>query len=183
MVNGVTTITLTGQAMIRGDTRVDAPEALSAITSLIKGDAAFTNFEAAVYDPAKGQTIRDGRFASPSDSIGALKFFGFNLVSLANNHSFDLNIQGILNTLETAESRNVGHAGTGRDLDEAGAPFFLSTPSARIALVALASGLVLDGRATSTQPGVNELRIAGSTPSAERRRAYLAMCHRRQENC
>jgi len=167
MDDEVTTITLTGQAMIRGDTRADAPEALSAITSLIKGDAAFTNFEAAVYDPAKGQTTRDGRFASPSGSIEALRSFGFNLLSLANNHSFDLNVQGILNTLETAESYNVGHAGTGRDLAQADAPFFVTTSNARIAFVALASGLVLDGRATSTQPGVNELRISGSTPDAE----------------
>ncbi len=167
MTGEVTTITLTGQAMIRGDTRADAPGELPAISSLIKGDAAFTNFEAAVYDPAKGQTVRDGRFASPPESIEALKSFGFNLFSLANNHSFDLNTQGILNTLETAKGYDVGYAGTGRDLAEADAPFFITTPNARIALVAFASGLVLSGRATSAQPGVNELRVSGSTPDAD----------------
>jgi poly-gamma-glutamate capsule biosynthesis protein CapA/YwtB (metallophosphatase superfamily) len=167
MENEVLTITLTGQSMIRGDTRADAPDTVPVIKSLIKGDAAFTNFEAAVYDPAKGQTTKDGRFASPPSSIEALKSFGFNLLSLANNHAFDLKIPGIVNTLETCERLNVGHAGTGRDLAEADAAHFLDTPKGTIALVVVASGLVLDGRATSTQPGMNELRIVGATPNAD----------------
>lgn len=161
------TITLAGQAMIRGDTRVDAPEALPAIKSLIQGDVAFTNFEAAVFEPAKGETTRDGRFASPPESIEALQSFGFDLLSLANNHAFDIKVSGIINTLETVERLGVGHAGTGRDLAEADASVLITTPKATIALVALASGLIFDGRATSSQPGVNELRVAGSTPDAE----------------
>jgi poly-gamma-glutamate capsule biosynthesis protein CapA/YwtB (metallophosphatase superfamily) len=165
-VTAIISITLAGQAMIRGDTRADAPAALPGIASLIDGDAAFTNFEAAVYSPAQGQTVRDGRFASPAASLEALKSFGFNLLSLANNHSFDLKVPGILSTIEAAAGLDLGRAGTGRNLTEAGAPFVVSTPSASIALVALASGLVLDGRATDTQPGVNELRISGSAPDA-----------------
>ena len=161
------TITLTGQSMIRGDTRVDAPASVSAIASLIQGDAAFTNYEAAVYDPSKGETTRSGRFASPPESVEALKSFGFDLLALANNHSFDLNVPGILNTLESAERAGMAHAGTGRNLAEAAAPCFVKTPKGSIALVALASGLVLDGRATPTQPGVNELRIVGSQPNAD----------------
>ena len=112
-------ITLTGQSMIRGDIRVDAPEAVPVIKRLVKGDAAFTNFEAAVCDAKKGQTTRDGRFASPPESMEALKYFGFHLLSLANNHSFDLKVPGIINTLETAERLKMAHAGTGRTLAEA----------------------------------------------------------------
>jgi hypothetical protein len=47
------TITLTGQSMIRGDARMDAPQ-VGAAKSLIKGSVAFTNYEAAVFDPAQG---------------------------------------------------------------------------------------------------------------------------------
>ena len=167
MEDKLLTITLTGQAMIRGDTRVDAPGAVPHVKSLIRGDVAFTNFEAAVYDPAKGQTTKDGRFASPPAAMEALKSFGFHLLSLANNHAFDLKTAGILNTLETAERLDIGHAGTGRDLTEADSAYFLETPKGTIGLVVLASGLVLDGGASSTQPGMNELRIAGSTPNAD----------------
>jgi poly-gamma-glutamate synthesis protein (capsule biosynthesis protein) len=163
----IMTITFTGQSMIRGDTRADAPEAVSVIKSLIKGDAAFTNFEAAVYDPKKGQTTRDGRFASPPEAMEALKSFGINLLSLANNHSFDIKVPGIINTLETAERLKIGHAGTGRNIVAADKEFTIETPKGKIAIVALASGLIHDGRATDTQPGVNELRVVGSTPNAE----------------
>ena len=161
------TITLTGQSMIRGDTRVDAPAAVPAIASLIRGDVAMTNYEAAVYDPAKGESTRSGRFASPSESIDALKSFGINMLALPNNHSFDLEVPGILNTLEAADRAGIAHAGTGRDLAEAAAPCFVESPNGAVALVAAASGLVLQGRATPTQPGSNELRVVGSEPDPD----------------
>jgi len=162
------TITLTGQSMIRGDTRIDAPEAVADIKSLIKGDAAFTNFEAAVYDPSKGQTTRDGRFASPPGAMEALQSFGFNMLSLANNHAFDIKGAGIVNTLETAERLKIGHAGTGRNIGAADQWSTIETPKGKIAFIALASGLIpQDGRATDTRVGVNELRVVGPTPNAD----------------
>jgi poly-gamma-glutamate synthesis protein (capsule biosynthesis protein) len=163
--------------MIRGDTRADAPEAVSTVKSLIKGDIAFTNFEAAIFDPNKGQTMRDGRFASPFEAMEALKSFGFNLLSLANNHSFDIKASGIVNTLEAAERLEIGHAGTGRSLARSNEPFRVETTSGRVALVALASGLIQDGRATDTQPGVNELAIEGATPNARDVRRILDRVH------
>ncbi|RZL91572.1 MAG: CapA family protein [Variovorax sp.] len=167
------TITLTGQSMIRGDTRADAPEAVSTIKSLIKGDIAFTNFEAAVFDPGKGQTMRDGRFASPFEAMEALQSFGFNLMSLANNHSFDIKANGIVNTLEAAERLGIGHAGTGRTIGAANESANVKTSKGTIALVAIASGLVSDARATETQAGVNELAIEGTTPNAKDVRRIL----------
>jgi poly-gamma-glutamate capsule biosynthesis protein CapA/YwtB (metallophosphatase superfamily) len=161
------TITLTGQSMIRGDTRIDAPDAVPAITSLLEGDVAFTNFEAAVFDPSKGQTMRDGRFASPSGAMEALKSFGFNLLSLSNNHSFDIDVRGIVATLEAAERLGVGHAGTGREMHAANETTVVQTHKGSVALVSFASGLVSNGRATETSPGVNELRIIGTTPHAD----------------
>jgi len=154
--------------MIRGDIRVDAPEAVPTIKSLIKGDAAFTNFEAAVYDPEKGQTTRNGRFASPAGAMGALQSFGFSLLSLSNNHSFDIKTAGIINTLETADRLGIGHAGTGRTIGDADKAFLITTPKGKVGLVALASGLIhKDARATNDRVGVNELRVDESTPNAE----------------
>lgn len=171
------TITLTGQSMIRGDTRVDAPEAVSVIKSLIKGDAAFTNFESAVYEPKKGQTTGNGRFASPPEAMEALQSFGFNLLSLANNHSFDIKVPGIINTLETAERLKIGHAGTGRNIGAADKWFTIETSKGKIAIIALASGLIGDGRATDGQPGVNELRVVGTTPNAQDVQRILQCVH------
>jgi poly-gamma-glutamate synthesis protein (capsule biosynthesis protein) len=161
-------ITLTGQSMIRSDIRVQAPSAVPAITSLLKGDVVFTNFEATIVDEKKGQSHLDGRFLSPPEALDALKAFGFNLVSLSNNHAFDLKVPGIENTLQEASRLNLAHAGTGNTIEEAAAPGYLHTPKGTVALVAMASGLVAEGgSATSTRPGVNELRVEGNQPNQE----------------
>jgi len=162
-------ITLAGQSMIRSDIRAHAPSAVPIITSLLKGDVVFTNFEAAVIDERKGQSRKDGRFLSPPEAIEALKTFGFNLLSLSNNHAFDLKVPGIQNTLETVGRLKLAHAGTGNTIAEAVAPGYLKTPKGTVALVAMASGSLDPGAsATTTKPGVNELRVdAGNKPNEE----------------
>src|SRR5256712_3992119 len=151
-------VTLTGQSMIRSDARVHTPDLVSRTAPLLKGDVIFTNFEATVIE--KGQSTRDGRFLSPPEALDALKALGFNLLALSDNHSFDLKVPGIQNTLREVKSRNLAHAGTGNNLQEASAPGYLRTPKGTVALVAMASGLIAEGgSATATRPGVNELRI------------------------
>jgi poly-gamma-glutamate synthesis protein (capsule biosynthesis protein) len=160
-------ITLTGQSMIRSDIRVHTPSIVSTVTPLLKGDVVFTNFEAAVVE--KDQSIRDGQFLSPPESIDALKALGFNLLSLSNNHSWDLKVPGIQNTLRAADRLSLTHAGTGNTIDDASGPGYLRTPKGTVALVAMASGFVAEGgSATATRPGVNELRLdGGKTPNRE----------------
>jgi poly-gamma-glutamate capsule biosynthesis protein CapA/YwtB (metallophosphatase superfamily) len=161
-------ITLTGQSMIRSDIRVHAPSAVPTITSLLKGDVVFTNFEATIVDEKKGQSHMDGRFLSPPEALDALQSFGVNLVSLSNNHAWDLKLAGIQNTLQEAGRLNLAHAGTGNTMEDAAAPGFLHTPKGTVALVAMASGLVEPGgSATATRPGVNELRVEGNQPNQE----------------
>jgi poly-gamma-glutamate capsule biosynthesis protein CapA/YwtB (metallophosphatase superfamily) len=161
-------LTLAGQSMIRSDIRVHAPYAVATIESLLKGDVKFTNFEATIVDVSKGQSPLDGRFLSPPGALDALQAFGFNLVSLADNHAFDLKVAGIENTLEEANRLKLAHAGTGNTLAEAAAPAYLHTSKGTVALVAMASGLVPPGgSATATQPGVNELRVEDATKPNE----------------
>src|ERR1017187_2863538 len=76
-------ITLAGQSMIRSDIRVYAPDAVPTISSLLKGDVVFTNFETTILDVKKGQSPKDGRFLSPPETLESLKTLGFNLLSLA----------------------------------------------------------------------------------------------------
>ena len=153
------TIVFTGQSMIRSDIRVTAPAAVPTIQGLLKGDVVFTNLECTVAEI--GETAHEDRgFLTPPESLDALKTFGFNLLSLANNHSFDLKVTGIQNTLREVNRRKIVYAGTGNNVVEASAPGYLQTPKGTIALVASASGLISDGaRATTDRAGVNELRV------------------------
>ncbi len=161
-------VTLTGQSMIRSDIRAHAPAEVPIIKSLLKGDVIFTNFESTIVDEKKGQSPKDGRFLSPPEALAALKAFGFNLVSLSNNHAFDLKAAGIQNSLEQASRLNLAHAGIGNNITEAVAPGYLKTPKGTVALVAMASGLIDDGgAATATRLGVNELRVEGNKPNQE----------------
>jgi poly-gamma-glutamate capsule biosynthesis protein CapA/YwtB (metallophosphatase superfamily) len=162
---GAFDITLAGQSMIRSDFRAHAPKELATISPLLKGDVIFTNFEATVVEP--GQSLHDGRFLSPPEALDALKALGFNLLALSDNHSFDLKVSGVQNTLREVKSRNIAHAGIGNDVKEAAAPGYLKTPKGTVALVGIASGLIAEGgSATASRPGVNELRIeAGGKPN------------------
>jgi poly-gamma-glutamate capsule biosynthesis protein CapA/YwtB (metallophosphatase superfamily) len=160
------TVTLAGQSMIRSDFRAHAPDEVAAISPLLKGDVIFTNLEGAIAE--KGESTNEGRgFLAPPEALDALQALGFNLVALSDNHSFDLKVKGIQNTLREVKSRNIAHAGIGNTIEEAAAPGYLHTPKGTVALVSIASGLVAEGgSATATRPGVNELRVeAGGKPN------------------
>ncbi len=160
------TITLTGQSMLRSDLRATAPLAVPRIQALLKGDVIFTNLEGTVAET--GQSVQEGRgFLTPPESLDALRTLGFNLLSLSNNHAFDLKDTGIENTLRELDRRNIAHAGTGHTLVEAAAPAYLRTANLTFALVSSASGLIAPGgSARADRPGVNELRIqAGDKPN------------------
>ena len=154
------TITLTGQSMIRSDLRETAPGAVARIRSLLPGDVVFTNFEGTIAEP--GQTVTGGGrgFLAPAEALDALQAFGFNLLSLANNHAFDLKEAGVDNTLREVERRGIAHAGVGATLADAAAPAYLHVGNMTVALVASASGLIAaGGGARADSRGVNELRV------------------------
>lgn len=165
-------ITLAGQSMIRSDIRASAPDALSAIASLLKGDVNFTNFEGTVAKPGQPNDsvpFQGSGFLAPPEALDSLKALGFNLVSLSNNHAADLKVPGIQNTLEQVKRLDLVHAGMGNSVDDAVAPGFFHTSKGTVALVAMASGEVAKGgSATANRPGVDELRVEpGNKPNEE----------------
>lgn len=162
------TITLTGQSMIRSDLRATAPDAVPRIQSLLRGDVIFTNFEGTIAEPGQSVTGGGRGFLAPAEALDALRAFGFNLLSLSNNHAFDLKEVGIDNTLREVERRNIKHAGVGATLAEAAAPAYLRVGNMTVALVASASGLIAaGGGARADRRGVNELRVMAGDASNE----------------
>ena len=154
------TLTLTGQSMIRSDLRATAPDAIPRIRSLLHGDVVFTNLEGTIAEAGQSVTGGGRGFLAPAEALDALQALGFNLLSLSNNHAFDLKDVGIDNTLREVERRRIAHAGTGATLAEAAAPTYLRVGSTTVALVASASGLIAQGGAARVDGrGVNELRV------------------------
>ena len=120
------TITLAGQSMIRSDIRVTAPTAMATIASLVKGgDVTFTNLEGTIAEPGQPNEtapLKGSGFLTPPGALETLKALGFNLLALSDNHSNDLGIPGIQNTLKEVNRLNLAHAGTGATIEEAVAP-------------------------------------------------------------
>ena len=100
---------------------------------------------------------------SPRYVLDELLWMGFNIFSLANNHSMDYCEGGLLETKRIFEEEGVANAGTGRNLSEARSPAYINTPKGRVALIAC-NTRDEDGPAGMSwknipgRPGLNPLR-------------------------
>lgn len=157
------TIVLTGQSLVINDIRL-AGAAFRATAPLMSGDVVFTNFETTVREPGDSIAQLDpvsGTFCPP-EALDALKEQGFNLLSMANNHIYDLHEPGLLASLRGAARRGLAQSGIGHNLAEATRPAYLKTAKGTVALVSMATGFLHGkGRATDNKPGLNELAIEG----------------------
>ena len=132
-----------------------------------KGDARFFNFESIIYrDGIWGNQFNGGSFHnSDIRTLNIAKEYGFNMMSFANNHTFDWGYGGLISTLDALKNTDFVHAGVGMNLDEAAAPAYLEAPTGRIALISMASSIAGESAMAGRQsrrvvgrPGVNALR-------------------------
>ena len=76
-------------------------------------------------------------FRSPPDKVSAaLKTAGFNVVSLANNHTLDYGTDGLIQTIEALDDIGIQHAGAGPNLAAARQPALIHTNGLKIAILA-----------------------------------------------
>jgi poly-gamma-glutamate synthesis protein (capsule biosynthesis protein) len=72
---------------------------------------------------------------TPPKLLDDLKWFGVNMVSCANNHTFDYGAEGMMATIRHLDDAGIAHSGTGGNLAEARSPGYLETPNGRVGLV------------------------------------------------
>ncbi len=147
-----------GQALIKVDPRVSWEDPFGSIRPFVEAaDVGFTNFEMAVNGKGNECGVPDGYITVLGEPrIGAedqpgntswphavdrsvmefLSGMGFNLMSLSNNHAWDLGSCGVEATRAAADLYGVTHAGTGRSVEEAVAPAYLNVRGSKIGLVA-----------------------------------------------
>ena len=143
-------------------------EGFAAVRDYIKkGDARFFNFESIIYKEGLWGNQFNGGSHHMSDpkTLDIAAEYGFNMLSFANNHTFDWGYGGMINTLETLKKTDFVHTGVGMNLDEAAAPAYLDTPNGRVALIStttsfcnLATMAGKQSRRTPGRPGINILR-------------------------
>ena len=143
-----------------GTTRVlaDVREALAG------ADVTFGNLE----NPLAAHCRRSPKkisFQARPNSADALLGAGFDVLSLANNHTLDCGKSGLLETIEHLKTRGLGWAGAGPTLSAAEAPTILSVKGIKIAVVAFTdvepvSGTRRDVRGVVARASKSALRRA-----------------------
>ncbi len=116
----------------RGITNCFDAEAMDVMTGadifLINNEFTYTNSTAPY--PDKKYTFH----ANPS-AAADLKEIGVDIVTLANNHTFDYQEVGLLDTLDALDAIGMPHIGAGHNLDEAKKPYYYNADGMTIAVI------------------------------------------------
>jgi poly-gamma-glutamate capsule biosynthesis protein CapA/YwtB (metallophosphatase superfamily) len=150
---------------VRKDEKVMAfAETLSGAARDVDGDLAFANLETVITDrndlaPEAIKAKGAFHFRSHPLALKALMDAGFNLFSLANNHSMDYGAEGVEETLYhmavANTERAIAYAGIGSNFEEATRPGCLDLGGTRIAFAAIGiiTGDVPEHRAGGNKAG------------------------------
>ena len=118
----------------------------------------FGNLEGPLTDRGTAEQDKTYTFRSPPDKVSrALVGAGFNVVSLANNHTLDYGADGLAQTLETLDAAGIAYAGAGPDLKAARRPAILE-----------AGALTGSGRCAESAPLVSRASCAPSGTCRDR---------------
>ena len=174
--SGDLTVVASGDTMITRRLSVfREPSFVSLVELFRNADVGYTNLEMLFHEFEHPPGSGGGTYtASEPLNLEELKWAGINLVSTANNHSYDYGHGGVLTNLKNLRAVDLAHAGTGVNLSEARAPGYLDTPKGRVALISVSStfpdgGRALDQRPDSMgRPGLNALRFT-STHTVDRK--------------
>ena len=87
------------------------------------------------YDPVKMQGRQNIIYARNEDFF-RIKEMAFDVVSLANNHIWDLGEEGLKNTIRVLEENGILYCGAGSDIDEASKPAVIKKNGLSFAILA-----------------------------------------------
>jgi len=84
-------------------------------------------------------------FNAPDEYADAVKKAGFDMVSTANNHTFDRGFEGAVRTLDILDEKEIGHHGSFRSGEERTAAFYKEVDGVKIAVIAYTYGTNYSG--------------------------------------
>lgn len=141
------------------------PRYLALVDLVRSADAAIANLETVVRHPEEGHPnfTMGTPMTTPPALLEDLKWMGFRLVSIANNHASDYGVAGVEAMVAHLREAGLKAAGAGRHLAAARAPAYVDTAAGRVGLVA-ATSFFRPWNAASDQrpdaqgrPGINPL--------------------------
>ena len=121
---------------------------------LLRAHIVFGNLEGPLTDDDVPAPDKQYVFRSPPDKVApALARAGFNIVSLANNHTLDYGVTGLEHTMAALEAAGIRHVGAGRDARAARRPVFLKAGGTTVAFLAYSLTFPEAFWATDDRPG------------------------------
>ena len=150
-------LTIAGDAIIvtPPEARENDPGFMGVVKALKEGDASVLNFEGTFATSAAAYPVYDTGgtwIASDPARLKGLQWMGFNLFNASNNHSVDLGVPSLLDTVRTFKAAGATYAGIGENLALAQAPGYLNTHNGRVALVSRASTFSASAPAGMSRP-------------------------------
>jgi poly-gamma-glutamate synthesis protein (capsule biosynthesis protein) len=118
---------------------------------------AVTNLECPLTDSDLGIKKIGPLMRAPVNTASLLSDWGFDLVTLANNHIMDYGNQGISSTISACVENNIGHVGAGESLINARQPYYCQPGKYKLAVLNFAENEFSTTHGDS--PGANPLDI------------------------
>ncbi|MFC2065897.1 CapA family protein [Chloroflexota bacterium] len=150
-----------------GDVSVhrEEPESIFALAkpTLDEADLRFCQLETVYTEEGEGAPNPSYRGAPNPRKVHprnaqALKFAGFDVVSMAGNHCLDWGYEGLFKTIDVVKQTGAMVIGAGRDIEEARKPCIVERKGIKVAFLAYNSILPTNYWATEKRPGCAPLR-------------------------
>lgn len=125
---------------------------------LTSADITFGNLECALSNRGKPVANKEFTFCGSPLNVQTLQLGGFDVVSVANNHSKDFGEEAFLDTLKILKENGIKPVGGGKNLDEALRPHITEKSGLKIAFLAFSGVLPYGWSANRTNPGVASLK-------------------------
>lgn len=138
---------------------------------LKKADIRFANLEFPLtkvgtqLEPAKAAFYKEfgvGEWASSRVDVAfieVLRYAGYDIVGLANNHQMDFGVPGFRQTIETLKSGGIIFCGAGENANESRRPAIIERNGVRLAFMSFTTVFTPSAAATDERPGVATIKI------------------------
>jgi poly-gamma-glutamate synthesis protein (capsule biosynthesis protein) len=153
-------ICVSGQALVHGALDLSTPGFTNVADVLHESDIALANLEATVAVDGAWPTKTKTLHLTGEDGIGSLRAMGFDVLTHANNHAFDLGPAGIAGTRAAVERAGLRLVGSGADQAQAARAALMRVPAGTVAVLSVDLGPQPEiVYASKERAGINALRV------------------------
>jgi poly-gamma-glutamate synthesis protein (capsule biosynthesis protein) len=143
---------------------------------LARGDLNVFNLETPLATERNPQSGDPPMLNGPPIAAASLARAGFHVAGLANNHAYDQDLEGLVETRQAAEAAGLAVVGGGENGDVARAPVFLERGGARIGILAFTEKVNRTTLVERSAPDLPQVAIWRGDADVETIRSVRRQC-------